>query len=117
MGEEVRELARKFNQEVSPTKNGQSCNVYVRPSRLYEMTEDKKDSKGRIYLRGAETLALEPMIHGEYEKFNSNTGWSSGNASLPDAFSHWTWVHSGGDLLVCDLLGHRGRPGGPKYGG
>merc|ERR1719313_2955185 len=32
-------------------------------------------------------------------------------------FSHWTYVHSGQKHLICDLQGHKGRPGGPKYDG
>eukprot|EP00438_Fugacium_kawagutii_P017562 Skav228550 [mRNA] locus=scaffold1887:586020:586400:- [translate_table: standard] len=57
------------------------------------------------------------MIEGEFEKFNSNSGWSSRSCNLPDALSHWTWVHTGGQMLLCDLQGHRGRPGGPEYDG
>merc|ERR1719390_317611 len=83
---------------------------------MYTMP-DAKYRDGKCYISKGEKVALEQLINGEYEKFNSNSGWSCGNASLPDAFSHWTWVHTGGDMLVCDLQGHRGRPGGPKYNG
>jgi hypothetical protein len=116
MQEMVMKLAEEFNAAVEPTKGGEPCKLHVRAARLFTMPEAHKNSKGRVYLSKGETIALEQVIHGEYEKFNSNSGWSSGTATLPDAFSHWTWVHTGGDMLVCDLQGHRGRPGGPKYG-
>jgi len=116
MQEEVVRLAESFNAEVQPTKGDGSCNIHVRAARIYTMTEDKLNSKGKPYLRKGEIIALEQLINGEWEKFNSNSGWSSGKSSLPDAFSHWTWVHTGGEMLVCDLQGHRGRPGGPKFG-
>eukprot|EP00971_Amphidinium_carterae_P010282 203148-Amphidinium_carterae.1 len=61
-------------------------------------------------------MLVEPMIHGDYDKFNSNSGASKGE-SVPDFFSHWTWAMSGGEHLVCDLQGHRGRPGGPTAAG
>jgi hypothetical protein len=54
-----------------------------------------------------EQVALEKLIRGNYEKFNSSSGWSSGKHMLPDALSHWTWVHSQGDYLLCDLQGVR----------
>jgi len=110
------EYAKQFNAEVKPTKDDQSCNLHMRPSRMYTMTEEKYNDAGKRYLCKGEQVALEMKINGEYEKFNSNGGHSWGTATLPDAFSHWTWVRSGGDLIVCDLQGHRGRKGGPKYG-
>ena len=61
-----------------------------------------------------ELRMVEHPIYGEFKKFNSNSGWSSGEGNLPGAFSHWTWVESNGEHLICDLQGHRGLPGGIK---
>merc|ERR1711862_1077239 len=66
---------------------------------------------------GKEPYIVELPIYGKFEKFNSNTGWSSGKGTLADTFSHWTWVRTDGDVIVCDLQGHRGDPDGPPYGG
>ena len=52
-------------------------------------------------------MLVERFIKGRYEKFNSNSGWSSKEAATPDAFSHWTWVASNGQYLICDLQGRR----------
>ncbi|GFH21649.1 alpha-type protein kinase domain-containing protein [Haematococcus lacustris] len=59
-------------------------------------------------------LSIEPFLEGSYTKFNGNEGYV---AALPDdaadreahelaqAFSHWSWVHSGGRELLCDIQG------------
>ncbi|KAI1110982.1 kinase-like domain-containing protein [Nemania sp. NC0429] len=56
---------------------------------------------------GVKTL-VEPMIQ-NYEKFNSNSGWSSadGGASSEamQALSHFSYHNSGGQFLLCDLQG------------
>lgn len=70
---------------------------------------------GTCFLPKGDTMLLESYMHGEYEKFNSNVGWSNEELTLPNFFSHWTWVESSGQHLVCDLQGHRGRPGGIPY--
>lgn len=110
-------LAFQFNDEVKPVKDGDSCNVYFRRAKLTTAHGDKVNRKGTKYILDKESMIVEQRIWGDYDKFNSNSGWSSGTATLPDAFSHWTWVKTGGEHLVCDLQGHRGRPGGPKCDG
>lgn len=117
MQNEAAKLADKFTEKVKPTKGGKTCNLYCRTCKLDPCREDFTNSKGNVIFRKGENTSVEQIVNGEWEKFNSNSGWSSGNATLPDAFSHWTWVETGGDMLVCDLQGHRGRPGGPKYAG
>lgn len=47
----------------------------------------------------------EPFIRGEYHKFNSNTGFAAEGSNLLQAFSHFSYHHSGGTRLVCDLQG------------
>lgn len=61
---------------------------------------------GRSYL-------VEPLIR-YFTKFTSNNGWIASQASegwavlAMEAFSHYTYHRSGGQLIVCDLQGrHR----------
>lgn len=104
------QYARAFNKEQKPTKP-----IHVRVGELDTVDSDKLENGVRRMVKG-EQMLLEQRIFGEYEKFNSNTGWSAGLGLLPDFFSHWSWVHSGEKLLICDLQGHKGRPGGlTKY--
>lgn len=60
-----------------------------------------------------EWVAAEDYLYGNYTKWLSNNGWVNDNAglSLP-AFSHWTWVATGGQVLVCDLQGVCDNPKG-----
>lgn len=44
-------------------------------------------------------------LEGEYQKFNSNSGWQDDSYPLMQAFSHFTFYNSGGDEIVCDLQG------------
>jgi hypothetical protein len=52
-------------------------------------------------------MLVEPMITGEYFKFNSNTGYSSGDSDAMQALSHFSYHESGGEYLLCDLQGGR----------
>ena len=66
---------------------------------LFPMNED------RTYVTPYEYVAIEPYLHGEFEKFNSNGGYEDNTAAVLNTFSHWTWVVSGHKFLVCDLQG------------
>ena len=103
--------ADTFNSTMRPEKP-----IYVRVGTLHSSEKEHFDSRGNRTINKGENMLLEQFIHGHWQKFNSNTGWSCQSCQTPDAFSHWTWVHSNGQYLVCDLQGHRGRPGGPKWG-
>lgn len=52
-------------------------------------------------------MLVEPMIKGEYFKFNSNTGYAAADSEAMQALSHFSYHHSGGKLLLCDLQGGR----------
>ena len=52
-----------------------------------------------------EYITVEDYLQGKFEKFNSNTGWHKCEKSSINAFSHWTYHHSNGQHLVCDLQG------------
>jgi len=104
------DYADKFNMKGISTKA-----VHFRTVAVTYAEGEKVNRCLQLRVRNGDTMLLEKKIHGDWEKFNSNSGWSMGRI-LPDAFSHWTWVESGGKHLVCDLQGHRGRPGGPHWG-
>lgn len=59
--------------------------------------------------RDKERVCIEPYLDGEFQKLNSNTGWvwRSPLSEAAQAFSHWTWSHTRGKLLLCDLQGTR----------
>lgn len=50
---------------------------------------------------------VEPMIQGEYFQFNSNTGYAGPDSDTMQALSHFTYHHSNGNYLLCDLQGGR----------
>jgi hypothetical protein len=84
---------------------GDAVMVSMRSTLLLTLKEAVKS--GTFNTAAGEQVAVEKLIPGKWEKFNSNGGWSSGRHLLPDALSHWTWVHSQGDYLLCDLQGVR----------
>jgi hypothetical protein len=63
---------------------------------------------GDVHVVHGDKFLVEPLIR-EYRKFTSNSGWiedSNEHAVLAmEAFSHFTYHRSGGNLLVCDLQG------------
>ena len=60
---------------------------------------------------GAKCMSLEPLIRGDYIKYNSNQGWvNKDNEGDPtfqaaQAFSHFTYERSKGLFMVTDLQG------------
>ncbi|XP_052815089.1 myosin heavy chain kinase D-like [Mya arenaria] len=71
---------------------------------LFAVNEDT------TYVSPCEYVAIEPYLHGQFEKFNSNGGFEDNTAAVLNTFSHWTWHVSGHKFLVCDLQGvHQGR--------
>lgn len=49
----------------------------------------------------------EPFIEGDYLKFNNNSGYVNSDASrnTPQAFSHFSLVHSNQELVIIDIQG------------
>lgn len=59
------------------------------------------------YEETGEMSLVEPMIK-NYEKFNSNSGWTGRGGLWSDAMqalSHFSYHKSGGQFLLCDLQG------------
>ncbi|KAL6758938.1 kinase-like domain-containing protein [Haematococcus lacustris] len=63
-------------------------------------------------------LSVEEELVGQYCKHNGNNGYveprpdspeAAATFELAQAFSHWSWVHSSGQYLVCDIQGVGGR--------
>ena len=106
------DLCKHFNEEQITQKKVYSC-----VGMLVEATADHKDSRGRCNILAGETMLVEERIRGEFRKFNSNSGWYNEQFMLPNFFSHWSWVRTGGKYLLCDLQGHRGAKGGPTLNG
>lgn len=64
-------------------------------------------------LKIGEWIVAEQFLYGVYTKWLSNNGWVNSEVGLSlTAFSHWTWVKTGGQVLVCDLQGVRDNPKG-----
>ncbi|CAJ1409488.1 unnamed protein product [Effrenium voratum] len=60
--------------------------------------------QGRI---AGHKMLVEPMIQGEYMKFNSNTGHAEPDSATMQALSHFSYHASNGRYLLCDLQGGR----------
>ena len=76
-------------------------------------------SRGTIHRVKYETYWVEPEIR-EFQKFTSNSGWINpriqGEAILAmEAFSHYTYDRSGGELIVCDLQGRYRKKGNKRF--
>eukprot|EP00931_Biecheleriopsis_adriatica_P073575 TRINITY_DN47834_c0_g1_i1.p1 TRINITY_DN47834_c0_g1~~TRINITY_DN47834_c0_g1_i1.p1 ORF type:complete len:313 (-),score=58.43 TRINITY_DN47834_c0_g1_i1:132-1046(-) len=50
---------------------------------------------------------VEPLIKGEYFRFNSNTGYATPDTATMQALSHFSYHHTNGKYLLCDLQGGR----------
>ena len=53
----------------------------------------------------AKHATLEPFVDGDFQKYTSNNGFISQEAELAEAFCHFSWCHSAGQMMVTDLQG------------
>eukprot|EP00483_Globobulimina_turgida_P010116 UN10135 len=74
-------------------KSGTDCGV----------DHEKKES-----IQEGEYIMIERYLTGQYEKWNSNSGWYADPGMSIQAFCHWTYHYSKGNLLMCDAQGVRG---------
>ncbi|KAK7716907.1 transcription-associated protein 1 [Diaporthe eres] len=60
------------------------------------------------FVDNGEKALTEPFIH-NFQKFNSNSGWAaqSGDewSDALQALSHFSYHHSGGEMVLCDIQG------------
>lgn len=56
-----------------------------------------------------EYVLIEDYIRGDFSKLNANNGWKSANSKYQElqAFAHFTWCYSSGELVVGDMQGVR----------
>jgi len=112
MQQEVADLAWQFNVEAGRAIG--AYRVYVRQAELSRFYFSIPDSAGNGVFPKGEPFLLERFISGAFTRFNSNTGWTS-RQEVPDAFSHWTWVCTHEQKLVCDLQGTASHGQGAKF--
>lgn len=53
-------------------------------------------------------MCVEPYMPGKYVKQTNNSNYVGKDSELAQAFSHFTWHYSGGDMMVTDIQGVRG---------
>ena len=96
--EKSMEMAKKFNEAIQTSRPIE----YVR-SEIWKVTKSYTGTP-----RLGEWCMVEDYIQGQWKKWNTNAGYVSDTPTQSlHAFSHWTWVHSGGKLVICDLQGVR----------
>ena len=94
----AKEFARRFNRDKETTRPIE----YVW-SDVWKVT---RSQIGTPVL--GEWCMVEDYLSGQWNKWNSNAGYVASTSTMSlHAFSHWTYAHSGGNLLVCDLQGVR----------
>ena len=96
------ELAAQFNRT-----SGTNYPIRVVDRSVQKVVESSDDSTPKL----GEWVLVEDYLEGDYQKFISNSGWVKPQCmttykSIP-AFAHWSWVHTGGQLMVSDLQGVR----------
>jgi len=87
------ELIQKFNEAAVVSKG-----VFLSEPEVWG------GEQGRI---AGHKMLVEPMIQGEYLKFNSNTGHAEPDSATMQALSHFSYHASNGRYLLCDLQGGR----------
>ncbi|CAK0909594.1 unnamed protein product [Prorocentrum cordatum] len=79
------------------------CPVKYVPVQMMEITSKTQDHK--ILRRTLIEPFIQQRISGEYAKYTSNAGYAANDSDVAQAFSHFTWQHSGGRLMVTDIQG------------
>lgn len=96
-------FARRYN-SYNPPRRVEFLEAWI--LQLIPSGEDA-DHAEDITLRGT-ICGVEPFIAGEYHKHNNNFGYVSDlERNTPQAFSHFTYVASGQQILVVDIQGVR----------
>ena len=54
---------------------------------------------------GSPAFCVERFLEGEYIKYNSNVGFADDHRNTPQAFSHFSFERSNGQLLIVDIQG------------
>ena len=101
--EKANELAKAFNQAMTTGRQIQIVDYEI------QIVIATPDNTTRPKLN--EYLLVEDYLEGEFEKYISNTGYVNPICCieyvLMPAFTHWSWLHTRGDLMITDLQGVR----------
>ena len=80
----AQQYAKAFNEKHRPVRGKEPLDLFFRIGTLISSSKDQLDGTVRKILED-ELMMVEIPIYGEFKKFNSNTGWSSGEGNLPGA--------------------------------
>lgn len=117
------DLAEKFNDAVRKAPSLAAADKATRPPELQFMLCHVYSYTNNV-TKEEKALLVEKKLPGKFTKYNSNNGYvkgakegatdtrtielECGKVPLEDfvqAFSHWVYVHSNHNLIVCDLQG------------
>jgi hypothetical protein len=99
---ETQAVAKALALEFSSTPNLPQAVDFIFTC-CYELTDPRS-----IARYGTRYFGAEPFIEGTYKKYNNNNGWVSPDFNdTAQAFSHYSFEHSFGSLMVVDLQGER----------
>ena len=96
--EKAAELAQGFN-----AFSGTRYPVRFTKVSVFKVTCQGADPNATARL--GESVIVEDYIEGNFKKWCNNYGSISPESESLPAFMHWSWVHTGGELMVADLQG------------
>ena len=98
---QVHKIAAAYAEEFNSVKPKKAPKLEVLRVDLVQLPEDEQ----------SQWYTMERFIEGKYEKFNGNNGYVAASTdpftAAMQTFSHYTWVKSEKQLLICDLQGVR----------
>lgn len=118
--QELAELFNQANKSGMPIKFTEVNHVQVISTSSTSMQTPYRMSRHRSYRmhqapyptlqqshspRLYEYIIVEDYLPGKYTKWCSNYGHISPGSELMQAFMHWSWVHSKGEIMIADLQG------------
>ena len=98
---QLHKITAAYAEEFNHDKPTEAPKLEVLHIDLVQLPDDKE----------SEWYTMERYIEGKYEKFNSNNGYVAASedsfTAAMQTFSHYSWVKSKKELLICDLQGVR----------
>ena len=92
------ELARGFN----AVSSGTNYPIRFTDIDIFQVTSRSDPNRTP---KVGERVIVEDYIRGDFKKWCNNYGFISNESQSMPAFMHWSWVHTGGELMVSDLQG------------
>jgi len=94
-------VAKQYGIQFNKVKPSHASTIYFQDAEVVWVPSDTGE---KYYL-------CEPYLSGKYEIFNTSNGWFTPKESTytqtVQAFSHFSWIKSEKQLLICDLQGVR----------